>query len=539
MSASDTPQPIVWSVAGSDSGGGAGIQADLLTMHDFGVHGCSVITANTAQNTRGVPAINAVPLAVLTSQLDALLADRKPAAIKIGLLACSDQVRCVAAYLRILRESGNHIPVVFDPVAIASSGGRLTVERTADAILHELLPLCDVITPNRHELAWLIAALDAQQHIDEESAIESAAGTRAAACALRDRYPALAVMVTGGHSHIEEGVVSDLLCSGSGETASINWLLGTRISARNTRGTGCTLSSAMAALLALGYPLKDACIVASAYVRRGLRLGSQAPVGAGAGPVGHCGWPTSIEDFPTVLVRGDERAKRYGCFDEAAATNLAMGFTPPDTNQLGLYPVVDSVEWLDRLAQAGVRTLQLRIKYPDRDLRQQVVDAVAIARRHELRLFINDYWQLAIECGAYGVHLGQEDLLRADLRAIQCAGLKLGISTHGFFELLLAHQYRPSYLAIGAIYPTHTKDMRGQLQGVEKLARMAALLSNYPLVAIGGINAARAPAVVAAGVGSIAVVSAITEAQDYRQAVVRLNNVLHNQRTGLSEIVES
>ena len=537
---SGSAPPFVWSIAGSDSGGGAGIQADLLTMHDLGVHGCTVITANTAQNTIGVSAINAVPLAVLTSQLEALRADLKPSAIKIGLLAGSDQVRCVAGCLRALRARGNRIPVVFDPVALASSGARLTDECTAEAILQELLPLCDVITPNRHELTWLITALDLQHHDAQQPVVgESAADICAAACTLRDRFPALAVMVTGGHSPIEEGVVADLLCCGGGANAAIDWLLGTRISARNTHGTGCTLSSAIAALLAKGYPIKDACIVASAYVRRGLRLGSLAPVGAGPGPVGHCGWPTSIEDFPAVLAKGDARAKRYGCFDAAAATNLATGFAPPDTNQLGLYPVVDSVEWLDRLAQVGVRTLQLRIKQPDRDLRQKIVAAVAIGRRYDLRLFINDYWQLAIECGAYGVHLGQEDLQRADLKAIQCAGLKLGISTHGFFELLLARQYRPSYLAIGAIFPTNTKDMRGQLQGVEKLARMAALLSNYPLVAIGGINAARAPAVVAAGVGSIAVVSAITEAQDYRQAVARLNNVLHSQRTGLSEIVES
>jgi len=191
--------------------------------------------------------------------------------------------------------------------------------------------------------------------------------------------------------------------------------------------------------------------------------------------------------------------------------------------------VVDSVEWIERLAQAGVRTLQLRIKQPGDDLREQVARAVAIGRDYNLRLFINDHWQLAIECGAYGVHLGQQDLQTADLKAIQVAGLKLGISTHGFFELLYAHQFRPSYLAIGAIYATSTKDMRGQLQGTEKLARMAALLPEYPLVAIGGINLERAPAVVASGVGSIAVVSAITESPDYRQAVAQLAAIIESR----------
>lgn len=526
-------RPVVWSIAGSDSGGGAGIQADLLTLHDLGVHGCSAITANTAQNTLGVPAINPVPDTVLQSQLDALLTDIKPAAIKIGLLANVAQVELLANFLQRMRDSGVRVPVVYDPVAIATSGARLTDGSTGDAVLEKLLPLCDLITPNSEELAWLAGTLSG-----EKESITSAQDVVSAARKVQGFHP-VAILVTGGHLEIEPGFTADLLCAkkdeescdeigeAPGEAPGEEWLVGEKIKTRNTHGTGCTLSSAIAALLAQGYPLKDACTVANAYVRQGLRLGNSEHIGAGAGPVGHCGWPQALRDFPRVLLKGSERAKRFDCYSEEQANTIALDFPQPDNHRLGLYPVVDSVEWIEKLAKTGVRTLQLRIKQPDNNLKQQIEQAVAIGREYKLRLFINDYWQLAIECGAYGVHLGQEDLQRADLKAIRSAGLKLGISTHGFFELLYAYEYRPSYLAIGAIYATNTKDMSDQLQGPEKLARMAALLPDYPLVAIGGINLQRAPKVAASGVGSIAVVTAVTEAADYQQAVQQLSATLN------------
>ncbi|TLM73925.1 thiamine phosphate synthase [Microbulbifer harenosus] len=514
MSSSQQFRPIVWTIAGSDSGGGAGIQADLLTMHDLGVHGCSAITANTAQNTLGVPAINPVADAALQSQLEALFADLKPAAIKIGLLVNAAQVRLVADFLRAMKARGEAIPVVYDPVAVASIGTPLTEDSTGEAVLNDLLPLCDLLTPNSVELEWLAG-------MPVDSAEKMLTATRR----VRGEH-ACALLVTGGHLEIEPGVTADLLSRGAGESLSEDWLIGKKIETLNNHGTGCTFSSAIAALLAQGYPLTDACVVANAYVRRGLRLGGSGAIGAGAGPVGHCGWPTELRDYPEVLVAGSERAQRFAKYSEPAALKWAAEFAQPDSNRLGLYPVVDSVDWIEKLAKEGVRTLQLRIKQPGSDLRAQIAQAVSIGRHYNLRLFINDYWDIAIECGAYGVHLGQEDLQTADLNAIQRAGLKLGISTHGFFELLYAYQYRPSYLAIGAIYATNTKDMSSQLQGPDKLARMAALLPDYPLVAIGGITLDRAQEVAASGVGSIAVVSAITGAPNYREAVAQLRAVL-------------
>lgn len=196
---------------------------------------------------------------------------------------------------------------------------------------------------------------------------------------------------------------------------------------------------------------------------------------------------------------------------------------PPVPLRLGLYPVVDSVEWIERLLDAGVRTLQLRIKHKgDSEVEADIAAAIALGRRYNARLFINDYWQLAIKRQAYGVHLGQEDLETADLSAIRAAGLRLGISTHDDMEIDIALAARPSYIALGHVFPTQTKKMPSAPQGLAQLARHIGRLDNYPTVAIGGISLERAPQVLATGVGSIAVVSAITQAQDWRTATAQL-----------------
>jgi thiamine-phosphate pyrophosphorylase len=196
---------------------------------------------------------------------------------------------------------------------------------------------------------------------------------------------------------------------------------------------------------------------------------------------------------------------------------------PPVPLRLGLYPVVDSVEWIERLLEAGVKTLQLRIKDKrDEEVESDVIAAIELGRRFDARLFINDYWQLAIKHQAYGVHLGQEDLETTDLSAIREAGLRLGVSTHDDMEIDVALAARPSYIALGHVFPTQTKQMPSAPQGLAQLARHIARLGDYPTVAIGGISLARAPAVLETGVGSIAVVSAITQAADWRAATEQL-----------------
>jgi thiamine-phosphate pyrophosphorylase len=179
------------------------------------------------------------------------------------------------------------------------------------------------------------------------------------------------------------------------------------------------------------------------------------------------------------------------------------------------YPVVDSVAWVARLAALGVGTVQLRAKDLDDSRALQIVaDALEATKGSATRLVVNDYWRAAIVAGAKHLHLGQEDLADADLKAIRDAGLTLGISTHDDEELATALRAKPDYVALGPIFPTTLKSMRFAPQGIPKIAEWKKRVGTIPLVAIGGIKFEQAPAIFAAGADSIAVVSDVTQNAD-------------------------
>ena len=196
----------------------------------------------------------------------------------------------------------------------------------------------------------------------------------------------------------------------------------------------------------------------------------------------------------------------------------------PLTGLIGFYPVVPNAEWVERLLGWGVRTIQLRIKAADHtpnEVAVQVRAAIAAGSRVSgAQVFINDHWQLALAEGAYGVHLGQEDLDTADIEALCSAGMRLGLSTHTPSELARAKAVQPSYLAIGPVYPTTLKVMPYEPVGLERLAQWATQAAPYPVVAIGGISLERMAGVLACGVDGVAVVSAVTLAADAQQAAL-------------------
>jgi thiamine-phosphate pyrophosphorylase len=176
------------------------------------------------------------------------------------------------------------------------------------------------------------------------------------------------------------------------------------------------------------------------------------------------------------------------------------------------YPVVDSVAWVARLALLGVGTIQLRAKnLSESDALQTVFDALEVIRGTQAKLVVNDYWRAAIIAKASHLHLGQEDLARADLNAIRAAGLTLGISTHDDEELETALRAKPDYVALGPIFPTTLKSMRFAPQGIAKITEWKKRIGDIPLVAIGGIKLERAREIFAAGADSIAVVSDVTQ----------------------------
>lgn len=195
--------------------------------------------------------------------------------------------------------------------------------------------------------------------------------------------------------------------------------------------------------------------------------------------------------------------------------------------RLGLYGVMPDADWVKRMVDAELPTVQLRFKSDDKvKIKKQITQAVAATKDSKTLLFINDYWEEALEAGAYGVHLGQEDMVTADLEAIRTSGLRLGLSTHGYAEMVYADRFCPSYIAMGAIFPTPIKQMPTAPQGLGRLYQYAKLMSQYPLVAIGGIDESSIHAVAQSGVGSVAVIRAITKAKDPKAAVKHLQELM-------------
>jgi thiamine-phosphate pyrophosphorylase len=274
--------------------------------------------------------------------------------------------------------------------------------------------------------------------------------------------------------------------------------------ARTDEALPAVARAAIAAARSLGFVEHDAAVVAQAWQARFERTGRTDPEV----------WPDEPADFGLAPW---PRAEAFA----------------PCPKALGLYAVLPDADSVARLAQAGVPTLQLRFKSDDAaTVRVQVRAAVRAVQGTPALLFVNDHWREAIDAGAYGVHLGQEDLDSADLGAIRDAGLRLGLSTHGYAEMLRADRLSPSYIAMGAVYATTLKDMPTAPQGPARLNVYARLLRDHALVAIGGIDEARFAEVLPSGVGSIAVVRAIVAAPDPALAARGLMQVLERGRRG-------
>ena len=207
--------------------------------------------------------------------------------------------------------------------------------------------------------------------------------------------------------------------------------------------------------------------------------------------------------------------------------NMNPNAFPECPAHLGLYGVMPDADWVKRMVDAQLPTVQLRFKSEDKyNIRKQIKEAVKATKDSQTLLFINDYWEQAIDEGAYGVHLGQEDMAIADLEKIRAAGLRLGLSTHGYAEMVHADRFCPSYIAMGAVFPTNLKRMPTAPQGLGRLYQYAKLMSHYPLVSIGGIDQESIRAVAKSGVGSVAVVRAITQAKDPKAAVKHLQELM-------------
>lgn len=258
----------------------------------------------------------------------------------------------------------------------------------------------------------------------------------------------------------------------------------------------------LGACLQLGFIPIDAACIAQAWQAQIARTGNTTD------------WPTDPADFG---IRPHPRSDAFAACPQ----------------QLGLYAVLPDASWVGRMARAGVPTVQLRFKSIDpQAIKAEVRAAVTAVQGTGALLFINDHWQAAIDAGAYGVHLGQEDvdaLTDSEVNAIRSAGLRLGLSTHGYAEMLRADALSPSYIALGAVFPTTLKRMATAPQGLARLNAYARLMQGTPLVAIGGIDTTRLADVLASGVGSVAVVRALIGADDPEAEAARwMTDIQHH-----------
>lgn len=453
-------RPIIWSIAGTDSGGGAGLAADQRMADAFGVHLGSVVAAITAQNSRRITHIAPVGSARLEVQLAALEEDMPPAVVKTGLLGTVEHIERVAAWIDRLRMRAP-VALVVDPVLSASTGASFIAGDSLRAYRELLLPRTTVLTPNRSEAARLLG--QASEVPDMARRLQAMGPPT--------------VCIKGGDHRDDNGLSLDWLSSPNAD----GWLASDRIDTPNNHGTGCSFATAVASAMALGFVSADAVVLAKMATTHALVHGYA--VAAGAGPV-HA--KPGFASLPERLPRMSWSASALFAARKPVAQRRA----------LGLYAIVDSADRLAAVLDAGVRTVQLRIKAPPdadhawrKNLREQIARSVLACSAAGAELFVNDHWQLALQLGARGLHLGQEDIAALsdhERHELTHAGIALGISSHSLWELCRAASMNPRYIACGPVWPTLTKEMPWHPQGTHNLGWWCDM-APAPVVAIGGI----------------------------------------------------
>jgi hydroxymethylpyrimidine kinase / phosphomethylpyrimidine kinase / thiamine-phosphate diphosphorylase len=448
--------PIIASFAASCASGLAGLQADNATALALGVHCTNIVTAVTAQSDTQSSRCEPVASDLIDEQARLLWQDMPPAAIKVGVIGSLDGIVTVGQHL-----ANSDLPVICDPVVAASTGLVFIKPEWRDHYVEKILPHVTVLTPNLDEVAFF-TGITCREDADYVNAAEwfLARGVQS-------------VLIKGGHATSE--IARDCWHDGNDPA----WIASPRQSG-TLRGSGCRLSTAIAAECAKGQLLVDALVLAKHFVNQQFYSNSK---------------PIQYDEMPQVTYIN---------------TPLTLGQDFIPEKELGLYAIVDNTDFLKRLAEHGVKTFQLRMKDgEDECIRQEIQTAVKLAKQFDLTLYINDYWQWAIEFGAHGVHLGQEDVRVADLAAIRAAGLRLGISCHNHWEVACARAVDPSYVAIGPIKPTTTKDMPHKPIGIENVAYWRALLGDKPMVVIGGIGLDEVDRLEALGADGVAMISAL------------------------------
>ncbi|XP_078432663.1 thiamine biosynthesis protein [Wolffia australiana] len=486
--------PHVLTVAGSDSGAGAGIQADLKACGALGVYCSSVITAVTAQNTLGVQGIHTVPVDSVENQLRSVLSDMEVDVVKTGMLPSVEIIKALCEKLREFRVKA----LVVDPVMVSTSGDALATPDTLNALREELLPMADIVTPNLKEASALVGGLS----------IETVADMFTAARSIHQLGPR-SIIVKGGHLPDSLDAI-DIFFDGE----QFLELRGQRLKTRNTHGTGCTLASSIAAELAKGSSMHEAVKAAKNYVEKALRYSKDIAIGGGSqGPFDHF--------FKLHIHSEFGRENRR--------------FNPDD---LFLYAVTDSrmnkkwgrsiAEAVEAVIEGGATMVQLREKEAETGAFVEAAAACAeVCRRRGVPLLINDRVDVALACGADGVHVGQSDMPAHAARALLGQEKIIGVSCKTPAQAAAALAGGADYIGCGGVFPTNTKASNITI-GLDGL-RYVCATSGLPVVAIGGIGPGNASAVLGLSLPNlrgVAVVSALFDQESIVHETRKLKSLL-------------
>ncbi|KAL3698551.1 hypothetical protein R1sor_012627 [Riccia sorocarpa] len=485
--------PRVLTVAGSDSGGGAGIQADIKTCAALGVFCTTAITALTAQNTIGVQGIYPVPVDFLAKQLQSVLSDIGADVVKTGMLPSAE---CIETLCSVL-DSFPVRAVVVDPVMVSTSGDELAGAGILDALGKKLLPRTDVLTPNLPEASKLLGG----------ASVTTLEEMRKAAVEIHKMGPRY-VLIKGGHLSGSDDMV-DILYDGS----EMHEYHASRIESRNTHGTGCSLASAIAAELAKGSHIRQAVQAAKEYVKETMQRSRELRLGGGSqGPLNHL-----------------HRLNHW--------ESLGRSHFKPDS--LLLYAVTDSSmnkHWgrstsdaVKAVIEGGATIVQIREKEAESgDFLKEAEASLKVAREYGVPLVINDRLDIALACDADGVHLGQSDVPITRARAILGPNKIIGVSCKTPEQAQRAWEEGADYIGSGGVYPTNTKQNNKTI-GVEGLRKVCEA-SPLPVVAIGGIKENNVKEVMASPrpkqLQGVAVVSGLFNQPDVQVAAKHFRAIL-------------
>ncbi len=472
-------KPTVLLIGGLDPQGCAGITADVQTVTIHNCHAVPLVTCITQQTSQGLTSTGELAADVFMKQYQACVADFRIDSIKIGLIPNIDIAHCISNII-----DQHNIPVVLDPVVSSTSGGIVMGKNVQYFIVHDLFGKIDLLTPNLVELALFTQSKNIVIEQIERITSKLLSGGL------------VACLVKGGHIDLKWSV--DYFTNFGNTFYCYQPKL-----AKNVRGTGCVLASSIASHLALGKDIRDGIVLAKAYVNQGIResydLGCYSVFKHSMTRIG-------LKDLPKL------------CYDPKLIG--AKYKFPACPKRLGIYPIVDSSIWIKNLISKNVKTIQLRVKGVSDEIKRKEIRISVANCDKSIAFFVNDYWKLAIEENAYGVHLGQEDLYSANIAKIEQGGLRLGISTHSYWEISRALAIDPSYIAFGPVFKTTSKKMSFVPQGIEQVDIWTQLLGDkYSLVAIGGIDQQLVGTLKKTGIGSVAIMSAIIKADNYKRII--------------------